>query len=29
LSVLKRRIGAGVVLQEENHVHDYLRGDPC
>ena len=23
------RIGAGVVLQEEGHVHDYLRGDPC
>ncbi len=26
---LVKRIGAGVVLQEENHVHDYLRGDPC
>jgi hypothetical protein len=23
------RVGAGVVLQEEDHVHDYLRGDPC
>ncbi len=23
------RIGAGEVLQEEDHVHDYLRVDPC
>ncbi len=24
-----QRVGAGVVLQEEDHVHGYLRGDPC
>ena len=23
------RIGAGVVLQEEDHVRDYVMGDPC
>jgi hypothetical protein len=25
----EKRVGVGVVLQEEDHVHDYLRGDPC